>query len=281
MRCDNHGMSNEVSTFNARLDDIKRHSQSTLEFSLTREDDATVMYEPGQFFRFVFEDDEGEFERSYSLCNRDLAPSAKMDLVISEVDQGRATNVLFNAAPGLTARVTGPYGRLLVPDPLPGRLVMVATSVGIAPFRPMLTALRESLGADNDFQLVLLFGVRDHSEILYRDELLGLDREFDNFTLEICLSRDAPDSPGEFKGYVTERLGNLAPDVESDHFLLCGNPQMIDDVYKPLKSQGFKAKQVTREKYVFAKDTKGESKALTQDQKDLIAAKLAAHKPKS
>jgi len=264
-------------SFQCELRTVNRVSPSTLEFIFETSDARTVEFEPGQFFRFTFSDGAGEFERSYSLCNRALDPSGQLQLVVSEVEGGRATRLLFEAKPGLVADVSGPFGRLLVPKPRPARLVMVATSVGIAPFIPMLSLLSREL---EDLQVVLLFGVRDEAEFLYRDDLLKL-REHPSFDLRVCYSRQSSNQSFEYDGYVTNQIDSIAPDPERDHFLICGNPQMIDDAYGLLKPLGFKPRQVTREKYVFAKTAATKLTGPTAAQKELIAQKLAALKKKT
>ena len=265
-------------TFEVKLERIRRLSQSTLDFRFIKTDGCPVEFEPGQFFRFRFADDEGEFERSYSLCNfaDEIEGSSFLDLVISTVKGGRASNYLFECKEGITATVSGPFGRLLVPDPLPKRLIMVATSVGIAPYMPMLTKLLASLDK-NKTEVVLLFGARDREEFLYREEILEIADKHKNFSLQMCYSRDQllNQKSFEFKGYVTKQLRILRPDAESDHVLLCGHPLMIDDCYALLKEVGFGARQVTREKYVFAREARATRKSVpTQEQKRLIAEKM-------
>ena len=85
--------------------------------------------------------------------------------------------------------------------------------------------------------------------------------------------------PYEHRSYVTAQLNSFKPDAGTDHFLVCGNPNMINDVYGLLKQKGFKAKQVVREKYVFARQEKVTGKAsLTEAQKQLIAEKLRKYR---
>ena len=264
--------------FEVRLKKIRRLSESTLDFRFYRNDGKLAVFEPGQFFRFVFTDVVGDFERSYSLCNygKDVFGSFYLDLVISFVDGGRASQYLFACAEGIKATVSGPFGRLLVPEALPRRLFLVATSVGIAPFMPMLTALSPALER-MDVEVILLFGARSRDEFLYQEELLLLQQRYDSFTLVMCYSREvlADQQSYECRGYVTAQLGIFSPDPDSDHFLLCGNPHMIDDCFSLLKEWGFKAKQVIREKYVFAKETQvKEKKKLTKEQKELIVEKM-------
>lgn len=256
--------------FEVTLTRIRELSESTRDFQFVRQDGEQLDYKPGQFFRFVFEDNEGEFERSYSLCNYEELYGDTLDLVISKVEGGRATRLLFNCAEGLTAKVTGPFGRLVLPEADPGRLIMVATSVGLAPYLPMLRELETR----EISEVVLLLGVRDRTEFIYGDLLRRYAGPHDFFELRFCISREAPAAADdEFAGYVTEQLQALAPDPERDHVLLCGNPAMIDDAWGYLKELNFRPKKVVREKYVFAREKKA-SNALTDDQKKLIAEKM-------
>lgn len=258
--------------FEAVLTRSRRLSASTMDFRFRRTGAGAVSYEPGQFFRFTFEDHRGSFERSYSLCNLTDAEPIEMDLVVSTVEGGRASEFLFMGEPGIKTQVKGPYGRLLIPKTLPERLFLVATSVGIAPFLPMLSALK-----NRNQKVILLFGVRDRSEFLYQQELLGLD--WPGLTLVVCYSRMVADLEAyEHEGYVTAHIQSFAPNPDTDHFLICGNPNMIDDCYGQLKADGFSARQVVREKYLFAVQEKPLQKsALTDEQKALIAAKLKKH----
>ncbi|MDA0978538.1 MAG: FAD-binding oxidoreductase [Proteobacteria bacterium] len=259
--------------FTVTLDRLRTLSASTRDFRFTREDGETTRYEPGQFFRFVFEDAEGEFDRSYSLCNFEELYSEHLDLVISRVDGGRATRLLFDCEVGLRARVTGPFGRLTLPATLPRRLFLIATSVGLSPFMPILKALETGLNEAGDCQVVLLLGVRDRSEFIYGKQLLDYGQRNPWFELRLCLSREPASAGHERDGYVTAQLAEFDPDTTTDHFLLCGNPAMVDEAYARLKVSGFGPRQVIREKYVFAREKKAASK-LSDEQKKLIAEKM-------
>jgi NAD(P)H-flavin reductase len=260
-------------SFRVRLESMRVLSQSTQAFSFVREDNAVLQYSPGQFFRFVFKDDNGEFERSYSLCNFDELFGQHLELVISRVEHGRATALMFDHEPGLTADVTGPFGRLVLPEPLPQRLVLVATSVGLAPYLPMLKAV-ELLPVKPPHKVVLLLGVRDRSEFIYGDLLMDYASRHDFFELRLCLSREAAAASHDFAGYVTEQVKAISADAGTDHYMLCGNPRMVDDVFAVLKAEGLRVKQVVREKYVFARETKTQKPVLTAEQKKLIAEKM-------
>ena len=137
-----------IEQFDLCLEHVRVLSKTTREFRFVRTDGNPVTYLPGQFFRFSFNDDKGSFERSYSVAtwDGDIGQSQVLDLVISHVKGGRASRYLFDCHPdelvkNLRCSAKGAYGRLLVPATLPGRLIMVATSVGLAPYIPMLNQL--------------------------------------------------------------------------------------------------------------------------------------------
>ena len=263
--------------FIVKLTLVKTLSPSTKAFRFVRVDGDGLEYRPGQFYRFTFADEDGDFERSYSLCNVEDLYGPNLDLLISAVQGGRATRYLFSAMEGVEAKVTGPYGRLVLPSELPGRLVMVGTSAGIAPYMPMLCVLEESL-ASGKLEVVFLFGARERDEFLYPELFLDYRARFPGFDFRICYSReDETIGAHERLGYVTGQLSSINPDPDRDHYLLCGNPGMIDDVWGVLKKLGFRHKQVVREKYEFARRVQKKDVALTESQRKLIADKLAKY----
>jgi len=207
-------------------------------------------------------------------------------LVISEVDGRRATLLLFNAALGLIARVAGPYGRLVLPDVLPQRLFLLATSVGIAPYLSMLEILAEPL-LRGELYVHFMCGVRDFGEFLYASLLMGYAGKHPDFHLAICYSRQMPATPAchDRSGYVQQYLPKL--DASTDLYLLCGNPAIVDECFAQRKAGGIGSRQVLREKYVFARHpTVASNRVLSSDssgglndgpsdeQKRLIAEKM-------
>jgi ferredoxin-NADP reductase len=271
---------------------VRKLSETTRDFRFIRDDGLPVIYRPGQFYRFHFTDDQGTFERSYSVANweSDGSSSAILDLVISYVEGGRASQYLFDSNSeqlirNLRCYAKGPYGRLVVPTRLPERLILVATSVGLAPYIPMLNQLRELMKASN-LAVELILGVRSFSEFFYRDELLDFARQHDQFSMQVCFSREDIGrqifhdiAEISHRGYVQDVLKQMQLDPDQDHILLCGNPNMIDDVYSELKSRGFGVRNVVREKYVYAREKVAPTKqTLRADQKKLLAEKMAKFK---
>lgn len=265
-----------MASFEVLLTKQNTLSDSTRDFRFVRTDGKTVEFRPGQFYRFNFDDEQGSFERSYSLCNLEnedggYITSKNLDLVISIVKNGRTSRLLFDGTPDIKAMVTGPYGRLLVPENLPKRLFLISTSVGMAPYIPMLKQLSTALKEER-LEVHFLYGVRDGTEFIYGDFLESYAAQHPKFHLSTCYSREKVSRRNSYDGYVQERLSDLIPNPNTDHYLLCGNPEMVDAVYQQLKEVGCSVKQIVREKYVFAKSVvKKPAKILSKDDKDLLA----------
>ena len=234
---------------------------------------------PGHFYRLEMEDDRGRFERSYSVANLEPSPlPGTLDLLIAPVAGGRATSWFWSAKKGASLLAKGPYGRLLLPSPLPKRLLLVATSVGLAPYLPMLARLCKKQAP---VLVELLLGVRGREEFLHASEILAMLNDWPEFRLHLAISRDFPAQPADFEysGRVQQPLfeGEIMPLCpRQDLIYLCGNPHMIDDIFPRLKALGFTGRRVLREKYVFARDEVMAAKpaAPTSDQKALIQEKL-------
>ena len=237
-------------------------------------------FEPGQFYRFTFNDSDGAFERSYTFAQYENdCPAGDFDLLISETKGGRATQLLFDAAPGLSATLSGPYGRLVLPGE-GRRLFLVATSAGLAPYLPMLHSLEQSTSVP--FESVhLLFGVRSPVECLCRPWLDDLALSHAWFDWEVFYSQSLPSKPAmnEHEGYVTSGLQDPARfDPAQDWVLLCGNPMMVDEGFALMKERGFKSKRVIREKYLFARqERKASDLKMSDADRALLQAKMARY----
>jgi ferredoxin-NADP reductase len=267
-----------IESFDATLAHTNRVSPTTLEFQFVRNDAKPVLYLPGQFFRFTFDAEGESFERSYSIATHGQTPgsNSNLDLLISYVEGGKASEYLFKAEPGINCSAKGPFGNLLVPRALPRRLIMVATSVGIAPYLPMLTQLKPLL-QNGSLNVELVFGVRSRQEFLYASMLQEYAASHPRFNLSVCYSRQKRSAEWTFEraGYVQSRLLEMELDPAGDHVLLCGNPAMIDATFSMLVAKGFGVSNVIREKYVFARETAlVPPQKLSDEQKKLIAEKL-------
>jgi ferredoxin-NADP reductase len=208
-------------------------------------------YLPGQFITIHFEHLGKTLRRSYSIANEPKQDN-RIEFAAGYFEGGPGTNLLYNLKPGDTISINGPFGRLILKEPLPKRYIFVATSTGITPFRAMLSELAKRMEQNPDLKIVILQGVQTRADLLYPQEFQAFAQKYPQVLFKSCLSREKPEDlrADEYAGYVQQTFPELNLHPEQDLVYLCGNPGMIDDAFNYLKEQGFAIQQIVREKYI-------------------------------
>lgn len=230
--------------------------------AFSRADGASFAFTPGQFLQIHFPWQGKQLRRSYSVATvpGDPAnPEQLIEMAVSYVDGGAATELLANLQPGGEIAASGPYGRFcLHDDDANARYLLIATGTGVTPYRAMLPTL-ERVIAQRPCEVVLLFGARTPQELLYGEEFAAFAARVPGFRFVPCLSREARAQPraDDRHGRVTSVLPEFAPDAARDVAYLCGNPEMVDACFALLKEAGLPIPHIRREKYVSPPDPKG------------------------
>lgn len=242
-------------TFPVTLTASTRITRSVLHLAFEYGAETPFEFTAGQFINIHFESDGKQIHRSYSLANPPAGLNTELALAMAPVEEGRATKLLSELSLGDQIDVSGPYGRFVLRDEQPERLILVATGTGVTPYRSMLPTLAERL-ANESLQIELFLGVRSREDALYADEFSAFSNAHENFRFHACYSRGMPEDPAphEHAGYVQEHFMRLEPDGEKDVVYLCGNPDMIDAGFALLREREFPTKQVRREKYLPARN---------------------------
>lgn len=207
-----------------------------------------VTFKAGQFITLDLPIGEKRLQRwrSYSIAS---APSdgGSLELCIVKSESGLGTRYLFEEVQvGTVLRWKGPEGAFILPADEGKSLVMVCTGTGIAPFRSML---REMWINRMSYKSVhLIFGTRAEPDILYREELEQLTKEWSSFRYDIVLSRDP--NWGGYRGHVHQVYQECYPEANSEVvFLLCGWRSMVDQAVDNLIGMGYDRSQVLFELY--------------------------------
>ena len=229
---------------------------SVRHLAFERTDGAPFAFIPGQFVQVHFHYADGKpTKRSYSVATigaGDTSPVQRVEMAVSYVDGGAATALLGGLAEGGTIEASGPYGRFCLMDADTNqRYIFVATGTGVTPYRAMLPQLK-ALFAKRDIEVVLIYGARNESELLYGDEFEAFARENPQFRFYACFSRTprAVTRPHDRNGRVQVALEEIQPDPARDIAYLCGNPDMVDQAFNLLKDAGLPIPHIRREKYV-------------------------------
>jgi ferredoxin-NADP reductase len=240
--------------FPLRLAASRMLAPSVRHMAFERADGQAFAFIPGQFVQVHFHYADGKpTKRSYSVATiGDGGAVERLEIAVSYVDGGAATELLANLKEGDSIDGSGPYGRFCLMDADANRrYLLVATGTGVTPYRSMLPQL-EKLIAARDIQVALVYGARNEAELLYADEFEAFAAKNPNFHFYACLSR-TPRSlprPHDRNGHVQVALSELMPDPARDVAYLCGNPDMVDQAFALLKEAGLPIPHIRREKYV-------------------------------
>ncbi len=204
----------------------------------------------GQFvmMQLPIHEDEKKARRSYSIASRPDG-SNRLEFVIVLMEGGLGTNYLFNNCKvGTEILISDPLGRMILHDPIDYDVCFIATGTGIAPFRSMLHDLQHNPRPHR--RLDLVFGTRTAADLLYRREMMELEKTLEGFRYHPTLSRE--DVEGCRRGYVHplyEELYLQGPLREDLKFYICGWGDMIRDARKRLTDAGYKRAQIHVESY--------------------------------
>lgn len=254
-----------VGMFNVVFEWKKTITDGIVHLAFRKEDGSDFEFEPGQFITFLFGEGKELKRRSYSVASlpESVGPIATVkliEIVVSYVPNGFASEILFNLKPGDLLKAMGPVGRLVLKadEPKcqgahPSRLIFIGTGTGIGPYRSMLPALLEQVKKRaGQHSVDIILGVRTQAEAMFKADFEAFAAQHPNFNFQVCYSREKAENLGknEYLGYVQESFSRLDLNSDQDIVYLCGNPHMIDESFEWLKEQGFEIGDVRREKYI-------------------------------
>ena len=145
----------------------------------------------------------------------------KLEFLIREVEDGDVSPELRRLKSGDSIEVDGAYGLFTLPESTPEEksYVFVATGTGIAPFHGFI---RSRFNLD----YLVLHGTR-----LVKENYESGDFDCDRYIH--CVSQE---DGGAFQGRVSDYL-RQNPQGADKHYYLCGNRNMVNEVYDILREQ--------------------------------------------
>lgn len=169
--------------------------------------------------------------REYSVYNGES--DNFLEILVRAIEFGKISGKLKRLKPGDEIGVDGPFGFFRF-DPekfLPPKFLFIATGTGVSPFHSFVRTY-----PDLDYQLI--HGVRFGSEAYDR-------ADFEKEKIALCTSGD---ENGDFYGRVTDYLSGKEIDTNTQCFL-CGNSEMIYEVFDILTGKGVPVSNIFSEVY--------------------------------
>ncbi len=218
-------------------------------FSFTATRSPSFRFANGQFTMMGLEIDGKPLTRAYSMVSTNYDES--LEFFSIKVPDGPLTSRLQHIKEGDRILVSKkPVGTLILNNLLPGRtLYLIATGTGLAPF---MSIIRDPETYETFGKVVLVHGCRLIAELAYgetitevlpRDEFIG-ELIRDKLIYYPTVTRE----PFHNRGRVTDLVASgqlfadigLPPlDVKDDRIMLCGSPQMLEDMRRILDERGF------------------------------------------
>lgn len=207
-----------------------------------------VPFLPGQHVDVRLTAPDGyQARRSYSIAS---APenTGVFQLVVEELDNGEVSPFFHEIAqPGDVIEVLRAGAEHFVWRPAAGEVVLlVGGGSGVAPLMSMLRHRRHVPDAG---PMLLLYSARTWDDVIFRDELLALEREQEGLYFVMCLTRATPQRWSDFgrridAGVIAEVLGML-PGAPGQTFV-CGANRFVGPVADLLLARGLPAAESGR-----------------------------------
>lgn len=204
---------------------------------------------PGQFLSVIIPGalkKHAGIKRCYSFAlNPKVSILKGYEICVKLVPDGKGSEFLKNLAVGDRFKALAPFGDFKLKSSDHKRtLCLISTGTGIAPFRSMLGS--EELKRCRYENVILVHGTRFENEIVFAKDFqrAGVETHF-------IVSQPGAQWAGR-KGYVMDILNDLARkhDFSRIDFFICGNGNMVGDVYDLLVAQyRVEASAVTRENF--------------------------------
>lgn len=236
----------------------RRHVWSDGLFTLSIHCPGVEAFEPGQYLQLGMELPEKHLHRPYSVAS---PHGDSLEFFIVRVDEGALTPRLWALEEGQSIDVSSrAQGSFTLSHAPPARcLWLVATGTGLAPYIAML---RHHDVWDRYTKIIVVHGVRHARDIAYVDELNSYREQYpDRFQWLTVTSREVV--PGSLHGRITQLLASGGLEAatgeligpEDSTWLLCGNPDMLNEMEERLVARGLtrqkpkQAGQIVVERY--------------------------------
>jgi ferredoxin/flavodoxin---NADP+ reductase len=211
--------------------------------------DPAYRFAPGQFARIGLKRDDGEIIwRAYSIVS---APEeAFLEFFLVVVPTGEFSARVAKLKVGNAMFVDKVAQGFLTADRFKdGRdLWLMATGTGLAPY---ISMVRDDAVWQQFENIIIVQSVRERGDLAYVDELTAMSKEESEvprakLKFVSTLTRDHADGalegriPALINSGALEKAATLSLTDEHSRFMLCGNPEMVENMRALLKAKGFR-----------------------------------------
>jgi NAD(P)H-flavin reductase len=205
--------------------------------------DEVFSYEAGQYVDLYVPTKSLTMKRPYSIAS---APNERgknrFDIAVTRAENGNTSDALHGHAVGDAYEIDGPRGGFVRREREP--TLFIGAGTGLAPLRAMI---QDEIRKQNGAPIALLFGGRDESHLLWRDDI-EIWKSSNRLAVDITLSR-ASDAWNGLRGYVQSHAVAAYDRIAPARVFVCGLSSMVIDVVAALEKHGVDPASLFSESY--------------------------------
>jgi stearoyl-CoA 9-desaturase NADPH oxidoreductase len=176
-------------------------------------------HRPGQYLRIGAELNGIRHWRAYSLTSDPDHPDGVVSITVKHVEDGLMSPYFTRKIqPGEVVYLGDVEGEFKMPDPLPGRILLLSAGSGVTPIWAMLREI-ERRGSLDD--VIHIHCAREPDQVIFGDDLRRMNSQYDGYELIEHLTGKVPRlTPGS--------LAEIVPDWQERHTFLSGPRGLMD-----------------------------------------------------
>jgi len=220
----------------ARLVKVEQMTELEKLFTLELPQGRSLGNDPGQFVEVSL---LGVGEAPISISSSPSRSNGTFELCVRRV--GDLTNALHNMEAGSFVGVRGPFGHGFPVEKMKGKdMLFAAGGLGLAPLRSLINQVLDERGCYG--RVIILYGTKQPSEILFKDELLEW-AERDDVEFHMTVDRADDDWRGHV-GVITTLFPKVTINPRNTVAATCGPPIMYRFVLMEMLGKGIPETQI-------------------------------------
>ena len=196
-------------------------------------------YKPGQYTTLKLNINGENVNRSYSFCSSPYL-NEPLTIAVKRVAGGKASNFINdNFKPGYELEVMEPMGNFhsTIEETNAKQYILFGGGSGIT---PVIAILKSVLAKEPRSNVVLFYGNRNQSSIIFKDKLESLKAEYGD-RLKVVHILDVPEAGWSgYSGFIVKDLAlkllreNTSLNFQHSEFFICGPTPMMKQVEEAL-----------------------------------------------
>jgi glycine betaine catabolism B len=197
-------------------------------------------YLAGQYIFIYLGDGQDRMTKHFTLSS---SPTEGFLEITKRLTGHPFSNALAGLNSGDKVSIKGPYGTFTFPGEY-DKVGMLSGGIGITPLRSMV---KYSVDQELNANITLLYSNSRETDIAFRDELEGMQRENPYIKVIETVTRPGPEWKGVTGRIDAEMIKNFMPDYIERTFYTSGPQKMVDTMVSLLRELGLPEEQIKKE----------------------------------